>query len=257
MNTKAIIKQILCKVSKTLKDLDFKHSCAKLKLSEIVGIGVLKSLSMYSFRRFYEWIKQFRIFKLNERSRLQRLVNKYWHYCEVFLKKESLFNVADSYGVELIHPIRYGRNKQLNSFVRKGISNKRWIVGRKINIVINNFLQIVSFNHDLAGGTDKVFNSDFEGINGIILTDTGYSDKDKTKIPKNLKLCKKNSWNQRIYVESLFSLWKRMLNTKQMMVKSLKGFSAKTAYLCALTNILFDLNTELGYNRFSMKQWVL
>lgn len=60
-----------------------------------------------------------------------------------------------------------------------------------------------------------------------------------------------------MYIESLFSLWKRMLNTKQMMVKTLNGFSARTSYLSALTNILFDLNVKFGYNKFSMKQWVL
>lgn len=212
---------------------------------------------MYSFRRFYEWLKQFNLFEMNERSRLQRLVNKYWSYTSLFLKKESLFNVADSYGVELIHPIRFGRNKQLKQIVRKGKSNGRWFVGRKIGIVINNRSQIICFGHDLAGGTDKVFNKDFARINGIILADTGYNDKDKTQIPKNLKLCKKDKWNDRMCVETLFSLWKRMLNTKQMLVKTLNGFSARTAYLCALTNILFDLNEKFGYNRFSMKQWVL
>jgi hypothetical protein len=257
MRTEIIIKEIFCKVANCLKDIDFKHSQSKLKISQIVAIGVLKSLSMYSFRRFYEWFKQFNLFPLNERSRLQRLINKYWKYAVIFLKKETVLNIADSYAVELIHPRRYGRKEQLNKIVRKGKSNGRWMVGRKIGIVINNLLQIVCFNHDLAGGTDKVFNKDFEKINGIILADSGYNDKDKSKIPKNLKLCKKDSWNDRMYIESLFSLWKRMLNTKQMTIKTLNGFSARTAYLCALTNILFDLNIKFGYNRFSMKQWTL
>lgn len=257
MDTKTIIKEIFCKVSNELRGVDFKQDRAKLRLSEIIAIGVLKSLSMYSFRRFYEWLKQFNLFELNERSRLQRLINKYWKYAVMFLKKESLFNIADSYSVELIHPIRFGRKEQLKAMVRKGKTNGRWMVGRKIGIVINNLFQIICFDHDLAGGTDKIFNKDFDKINGIILADTGYNEKDKTKIPKNLKLCKKDKWNDRMYIETLFSLWKRMLNTKQMMVKTLNGFSAKTAYLCALTNILFDLNVKFGYNRLSMKQWVL
>ena len=257
MDTKTIIKEILCKVSNELKEIDFKHERARLRMSEIIGIGVLRSLSMYSFRRFYEWLKQFNLFNLNERSRLQRLINKYWKYADRFLKKETIFNIADSYAVELIHPTRYNRRKQLNSFIRKGLSNNRWVVGRKIGIVINNSFQIVCCNNDLAGGTDKIFNKDFSTINGIILADTGYNDKDKSKIPENLKLCKKGVWNDRMYIESLFSLWKRMLNTKQMMVKTLNGFSARASYLSALTNILFDLNIKFGYNKFSMKQWVL
>ena len=202
MNSKDIIKEIFCKVSDVLKDVDFQHKQWKLRLSQIVGIGVLRSLSMYSFRRFYEWLKQFNLFDLNERSRLQRLVNKYWKYAVMFLKKESLFNVADSYSVELIHPIRFGRNKQLNHMVRKDKTNGIWFVGRKIGIVINNLFQIICSDHDLAGGTDKVFNKDFNKINGIILADTGYNEKDKTKIPKNLKLCKKNKWNDRMYIET-------------------------------------------------------
>ena len=257
MKTKTIIRKIICKVSNKLKDVDFRHPQAKLKLSEIIAIGILSSLSSYSFRRFYEWLKQFNIFKLNERSRLQRLINKYWQYVAIFLKCPTIMNIADSYSVELIHPTRYNRKKQLNSFIRKGFSNNRWMVGRKIGIVINSSFEIVHYNTDLAGGTDKTFNKDFSNINGIILADTGYNDKDKSQIPKNLKICKKGTWNDRMLIESLFSLWKRMLNTKQMMVKTLNGFNARASYLCALTNILFDLNIECGYNKFSMKQWTL
>ena len=38
--------------------------------------------------------------------------------------------VVDSYGIELIHPVRHGRAQQ--SIGQKGRSNHRWIVGGKL-----------------------------------------------------------------------------------------------------------------------------
>ena len=39
-------------------------------------------------------------------------------------------SVIDSYSIELIHPIREGRNP--SQVGKKGLSNRRWIVGVKL-----------------------------------------------------------------------------------------------------------------------------
>jgi hypothetical protein len=45
--------------------------------------------------------------------------------------------VVDSYGIELLHPIREGRSPaQLG---RKGKSNHRWIIGGKLCLLVTQF----------------------------------------------------------------------------------------------------------------------
>ena len=41
-----------------------------------------------------------------------------------------MLGVIDTYGIELIHPMREGRSPQ--QIGRKGLSNHRWIVGGKL-----------------------------------------------------------------------------------------------------------------------------
>ncbi len=44
------------------------------------------------------------------------------------------FGVADSYGIELVHPWRERRTQR--AVARKGLSNHRWIVGAKLALVL-------------------------------------------------------------------------------------------------------------------------
>ena len=44
-----------------------------------------------------------------------------------FLGRPTVLGVIDTYGIELIHPVREGRSSQ--QIGRKGLSNHRWIVG--------------------------------------------------------------------------------------------------------------------------------
>ena len=46
-----------------------------------------------------------------------------------------MLGVIDSYGIGLIHPVREGRSCQ--QIGRKGPSNRRWIVGGKLCLIVN------------------------------------------------------------------------------------------------------------------------
>ena len=50
-------------------------------------------------------------------------------WTEAFLASPTVLGVIDTYGIELIHPIREGR--RLRQIGRKGLSNHRWMVGGK------------------------------------------------------------------------------------------------------------------------------
>ena len=81
-------------------------------------------------RPFYRWLtRDYRpLFpRLPERTRLFRLFKTHQDWTRVFLAAPTVLGVIDTYGIELIHPMREGRSPQ--QIGRKGLSNHRWIVG--------------------------------------------------------------------------------------------------------------------------------
>jgi len=68
--------------------------------------------------------------------------------------------LIDTYGIELIHPRREGRSeKQIG---KKGLSNKRWIVGGKLCFVLNPIGLIVDW--DVSTATNVYDGSEFQDI---------------------------------------------------------------------------------------------
>lgn len=254
LQTYDILITIFLQVAMRLAHIDRKHSQGKLWVSEIVTIGILWVLSGKSFRKFYRWLKRERYFPdLPERSRMTRLLAVHKDVCNEFLDTPTFFNTLDSFGVEVIHPIRESRSEESKRVSKKGKSNHRWIVGRKICISFNGKLRITGYADDTDNVPDNTFNNTFETDTAIHLTDFGFRKKDKP--PTHFKICQKGTWNERMVVETVFSLWTRMCNMKKSFHRSVKGFKAKVAYLIALTNNLFDLNVKLGYNEFSLVNW--
>lgn len=255
-----IILHLLTAIAEELGKKDTKHPLGKLYLSEVILCGVLFALKGGSFRRFHPWLKQRNILNLPERSRLCRLLIKYRRICNQFLSHETFFNVLDSFGVEIIHPVREKRSVQSQLVSKKGKSNKRWIIGRKINVAINGELEIVDYQEQTANVFDNTFNNAYEHKKEhIYLTDNGYRKQKKYGgTPDNFKICKKGTWNdERMWVERLFSLWTRICGMKHSFHRSVKGFQAKVAYLVILTNITFRLNESLGFHKCSLVQWAL
>ncbi len=251
-----IILYLFYTIATAIAGKDKKHSQGKLYLSEIVLCGVLFALKGISFRRFYKWLIKREIFpELPERSRLQRLVNKYWYLCEKLLGSKMFYGILDSFGIEIIHPIREGRSEQSKSVSKKGKSNHRWIVGRKVTITINQKYQIVKLNDTTANECDNTLGDEHADAADITLTDQGFKKKEGT--PESFKICKKGQWNERMAVETLFSLWTRICNMKKSFHRTVRGFKAKIAYLATLTNIIVGKNEELGFARLSMVQWSL
>ena len=137
MNIADFITELYCKIDDALPDAP-QHPQAVLSISELVAIGVLYAMKNVKQRPFYHWLKDNygHLFpKLPKRSRLFRRLQTQQDWTGYFLADPTILGVADSYGIELRHPIREGRRE--HQIGRKGKSNHRWIVGGKLGIVQN------------------------------------------------------------------------------------------------------------------------
>ena len=157
MTTDEFITELFCLVDDQL-GLQPKHPQAKLFPSEVVTIGLLCALKGTGFRAFYRWLVRdyAPLFGgLPERTRLLRLLRRHADWTNAFLAQPSFFTIIDTYGIELIHPMREARSpKQLG---RKGTSNRRWIVGVKLCWLVNDHGQVVAWDWNTANVHDSRF----------------------------------------------------------------------------------------------------
>ena len=65
----------------------------------------------------------------------------------------TVLGVIDTYGIELIHPMREGRSPQ--QIGRKGLSNHRWIVGGKLCLLLNQYGLVVGWDCATANVADN------------------------------------------------------------------------------------------------------
>src|SRR3989304_6395358 len=154
MTTEDFIIPLFCRVDNQMPNAP-KHSQASLFPSEVVTLAILFALKGVGNRAFYRWlIRDYRpLFPtLPDRTRLFRLFNTHQHWTKGLMAESSLIGVVDTYGIELIHPRREGRSDQ--QIGKKGLSNKRWIVGCKLCYVINHLGLIVDWAVDTANVYD-------------------------------------------------------------------------------------------------------
>lgn len=242
MTTEDFIIGLFCEVDDRMPQAP-KHPQAKLWPSELVTIGMLFAFKGGYFRAFYRWLARDygRLFvQLPERTRLQRLLETHRDDCTRFLADPTFFTVIDSYGIELIHPIREGRSKR--QIGKKGRSNWRWIVGMKLCWLINGRGEIVSWSWDTANVHDQVFLPLVDALDGrsIVLADVGFNS--AKGIPANLKLCPRGTWNDRMLVETALSLVTTVCSLKKVFHRTCHHFATRLAYASAMFNMLLALN---------------
>ena len=176
MNIADFITELYCQIDDTLPDVP-QHSQAILSLSELITIGVLQAMKQVTQRAFYHWLQDNygHLFpKLPSRTRLNRRLRAQRDWTGYFLAQPTVLGIADSYGVELRHPIRDGR--RANQIGKKGKSNHRWIVGGKLCIVQNQWGLITDWDCATANVHDQTFLPLLAQYDGqmIVLADTGF-----------------------------------------------------------------------------------
>ena len=244
MTTEDFLIWLFCVVDERLGSRP-KHPQARLWPSELVTVGLLFVLKGGSFRSFYRWLARdyAGLFGgLPERTRLLRALRAHQHEAARFLADPTFFTVIDTYGIELIHPWRYGRSPR--QVGRKGFSNHRWIVGLKLCWLVNARGEVVAWDWSTANTADQRFAHVAAPFTGrtITLADSGFNAVDR---PANLKLCPRGAWNERMLIETALSLVHRVCRLKYLWHRTPPYLAMHLAYVAALFNALLALNRLL------------
>jgi hypothetical protein len=243
MTTEEFITALFYQVDTEMLDVP-KHSQSNLYPGEIVTIGLLYALKGVGERAFYRWVKRDykSLFpKLPDRTRLFRQLQVHRDWTERFLASPSLLGVADTYGIELLHPWRDGRSeKQLGT---KGLSNHRWIIGAKLGVVLNHLGLVVAWDCNQANVSDTEFRPLIAQFQDemVVLTDTAFHG--KTGDPANMKICKRGTWNTRMLIETVLSMLTNVCHLKKVAHRVADYFRARMAFVLAAFNILVQWNS--------------
>ena len=261
MSTEDCIIGLFIEVDTVMGDVP-KHPDAHLYPSEVVTLGLLFALKGAGPRAFYRWLSSnYRhLFpRLPERTRLFRLLSTHTDWTDLFLAQPTPLGIADTYGIELIHPWREGRSEW--QIGRKGMSNHRWIVGVKLGYVLNQHGLVVAWDYAAANVADSGFRdmiADFRD-EMVVFTDMAFHGKEGA--PPNQKACKRGTWNGRMAIETVLSMLKVVFHLKQASQRVWVGVRMRLGYTMALFNILvlWDGMTvdESGTLHFSIAKFSL
>ena len=238
MTTEELITALFYEVDEQLGAIP-KHPAAHLWPSEVVTLGLLHALKGGGNRAFYRWLtRDYRpLFpQLPERTRLFRLLKTHHDWTRTFLAAPTVLGVIDTYGIELIHPMREGRSPQ--QIGRKGLSNHRWIVGGKLCLLLNQYGLVVGWTCATANVADNTFQWLIRQVDGhmIVLSDTAFHAAEGD--PTNLKLCQRGEWEERMLVETVLSMRTLVCHCNKVMHRVWAYLQARLACTRAAFNVL-------------------
>jgi hypothetical protein len=238
MTTEDFITELFCQVDDQMREVP-KHPQANLWPSEVTTIGLLHAIKGVGNRAFYRWlVNNFQgLFPgLPHRTRLFRLLQQHQDWSNRFLAQPSLLGVIDTYGIELIHPIREGRTPA--QIGRKGKSNHRWIVGGKLGLVLNHLGLVAAWDCATANVHDTYFQSLITRFQEemVVYGDLGFHAREGD--PPNLKLCRRGEWNERMMIETVLSMLTLVCHFKKLMHRAWGYFKARLAFTMAAFNLL-------------------
>jgi hypothetical protein len=237
MTTPDFISALFYAVDQEMLDVP-KHPDAKLYPSEVVPLALLYALKGGGTRAFSRWLTRdyLALFpQVPERTRLARLFKTHTAWTARLLAAPTVLGVADSYGIELMHPMREGRSPTQSG--KKGQSKHRWIVGDKLCVIRS---LICAWDCAPANVHDTYFQPLIAQFDGqmIILTDTGFHAKTGDPDPGNLKVWPCGSWNTRMLVETVLSMLTTVGHSKKVGHRVGACFHARVAWTMTAFNLL-------------------
>jgi hypothetical protein len=244
MTTEDIIVHIFYHVDNALGEVQ-KVPQAQLYPSEVVTIGILFALKGGHFRAFCRWLKRdyaMLFGGLPDRTTLLRQLRSQSYHTDALLAQASLLNVIDSFPIELLFPLRAGRSKQ--QIGTKNRDKGRWSIGVKLCWILNSLGYVVGWHCLPMNRPDQDFLPLAQLIeaDGLVLADLGF--RRKNGVPENLKLCLKGTWNDRMMIETTFSLLTVVCHAKKMFHRQWTHLQARLAYTAAMFNVLVQLDRQ-------------
>ncbi len=248
MSTEDFITELFVRVDEKMAGVA-KHPQARLWPGEVVTLAVLFAVKGVGERAFYRWLARgWRpLFpRLPDRTRLFRLFATHRDWTDRLLADATFFGVADTYGIELIHgkasppgPIRQGRSPR--QIGKKGKSNRRWIVGVKLAVVLNRKGLVAAWDCATANVSDTEFRPLVRRFDGemIVLTDNGFhASEARGGDPPNMKVCKPKTWGERMGVETVLSMLTVVSHLKKVGHRVWRYVAARLAFNVAAFNLL-------------------
>jgi hypothetical protein len=151
----------------------------------------------------------------------------------------TCFTVMHTCPIELIFPIREGRSKQ--QVGKKGKDKGRWSIGIKPGWLLNETCRVVAWDCDTLNVRDPHFQLVVEPFIGQTMVLADYGFRDQENIPKNMKLCKKSTWNEHLCVERVLFMVTLVCGLKRIRHRVMDYIQARMAYVSAMFNILLDI----------------
>jgi hypothetical protein len=259
---------LFCRIDDRMRGVK-KRKNAKLYPSELVTIACLWAMKGGSSRAFYRWLRRDYLClfpALPERTRLFRAIAKHREWADAFLEGTTFFSIADSFGVELLHPRREGRSD--SQIGKKGKSNGRWIVGAKFVPLVNQYGLISDWDYDSANVADNAFDDSVIGCHQsgergtCTFSDKGFHrSRKRGGDPPNLVICQRGERNERMLVETVFSLFTGVLHMKRLYLRAWDYLEARIGFAVAIYNllVLWDglVADENGRTRLSIAEFAL
>jgi len=144
--------------------------------------------------------------------------------------------VVDSYGVELLHPMREGRSRQ--QIGRKGQAKHRWIVGGNLWVLLNKLGLGVAWDCAGANAPDTAFHPLIETYEDerIVLRDSAFHA--QVGDPANLKICDRGLGNTRRLIETVLAMVTGVGPLKKVAHRTWAAFQTRLAFTLATFNLL-------------------
>lgn len=238
MTTIDLIPDLFCRIDDRMHALP-KPSQALLWPREVVTWGVWHALKGVGNRAFYRGLTRDyrpRFRHLPERTRLLRWFQTHRQWTLRFLAPPTLLGIVDSDGIDRLHPIGEGRRSA--QIGRKGKSNHRWSGGFKFCLLINVWGGIVGWLSAPAHVHATLFHPLIQLFQNrmLILGDTGFHAHGGA--PPNFKLCPRGPWNDRMLIETVFSMLTLISQTKHMMPRGIDSLQARLAFTVTAFKLL-------------------
>jgi hypothetical protein len=238
VSTEEVIMGLFVRVDEAMRDVPLQPQ-GLVYPREIVTLGVLSALTGGGQRAFDRWLRRdygalcpF----LPARTRLFRLLRAHRDWTQRFLAAPPVLGVADSSGIALVPPGRERRNPF--PLGEKGRSQHRGIVGAKRAVVLNKWGVVCGWEADAANVHDSRVHGlirHFDGDMSVVTDQGGVAARGH---PANMKPVKNGTWNERLLVETFYSMLTGVCHSTKMTPRVWAYCCMRLAFLVALVTIL-------------------